>query len=90
MLKALGDRDSYTQFYGAMKVLVDTAAAVEDMRRIAVVVSDGVSTSDADMSQEALEQLLQERGIAVYALAVDSASEEDIAAFRSFIQLSGG
>lgn len=89
-LEALKGDNSYTSFYGAMKLLIDTASAEKEMRRCAVVISDGISTGDADMSESELEQLLQKSGVAVYALSIDTASAQDTEAFRSFIRISGG
>jgi hypothetical protein len=76
--------------YDAMATLVKTASAKTDMRHVAVIFSDGVESSDEDITQEQLEQNLREGGVAVYALAVDTASDADTANFRSFVKVSGG
>ena len=73
-----------------MDTLIKTASAKTDMRRCAVVVSDGVEDAQSDMTQEELETTLRQGGVAVYALAVDSASAGSIKTFRSFVDVSGG
>jgi hypothetical protein len=82
--------DNNTMLYDAMATLVKTASAKTDMRHVAVIFSDGVESSDQDITQEQLEQNLREGGVAVYALAVDTASDADTANFRSFVKVSGG
>jgi hypothetical protein len=82
--------DNNTRLYDAMATLVKTASAKADMRHVAVIVSDGVESSDEDITQEQLEQNLREGGVAVYALAVDTASDADTANFRNFVKVSGG
>ncbi|WP_300025789.1 VWA domain-containing protein [Oscillibacter sp.] len=89
-LDALSCQDAHTKFYDAMDMLIETAGATENMRRVAVVISDGIDDTDAGMTQSELEQLLGRSGIAVYALAIDSAGEQTTQTFRSFIRLSGG
>lgn len=89
-LAAVKATDSNTQFYAAMDTLIKTASAKTDMRRCAVVVSDGVEDAQSDMTQEELETTLRQGGVAVYALAVDSASAGSIKTFRSFVDVSGG
>lgn len=82
-LAAVKATDSNTQFYAAMDTLIKTASAKTDMRRCAVVVSDGVEDAQSDMTQEELETTLRQGGVAVYALAVDSASAGSIKTFRA-------
>lgn len=91
-LNGLRCTDNNTRFYDAMNVLVQTVseAEVTQSRRVAVVVSDGMEDSDAAMSQADLEAVLRESGVAVYALAVDSAAPAALEQFREFIQVSGG
>lgn len=89
-LDALACTDNHTKFYDAMDTLVEMATQVTDMRRIAVVMSDGIDDTDAGMSQAALENVLQQSGIAVYALCIDTAPPSSMAQFQSFIRLSGG
>lgn len=89
-LDTIHSTDNNTRFYDAMNTLVQTVSAKSDMRRIAVVVSDGVDATDGGMTQEQLEQILRESGVAVYALAVDSTTEAVRERFRNFIQVSGG
>lgn len=89
-LDALACTDDHTQFYTAMDGLIEMASKAADMRRIAVVMSDGIDDTDAGMSQETLENVLQQSGIAVYALCIDTASAANVEHFRQFIRLSGG
>lgn len=89
-LDTIHSTDNNTRFYDAMNVLVETASAQSNMRRVAVVVSDGEDDVDAGMTREELEAILRRSGVAVYALAVDSASAETISSFSQFIQVSGG
>ena len=89
-LDTIHSTDNNTRFYDAMNTLVETASARNDMRRVAVVVSDGVDDTDAGMTQEELEAVLRQSGVAVYALAVDSADQTVQDHFRDFIRLSGG
>lgn len=90
MLDALARTDNRTKFYDAMNTLVKTASQITDLRRIAVVVSDGIDDTDAGMSQGEMENVLKQSGIAVYALCTDAAAQADVDKFRSFIRLSGG
>lgn len=89
-LDTVHSTDNNTRFYDAMNTLVETASAQSNMRRVAVVVSDGEDDVDAGMTREELESILRRSGVAVYALAVDSASEETISSFSQFIRVSGG
>ena len=89
-LESLAARDDSTMFNDAIGVLVDTATAVDEMRRVAVVISDGLDDTDAGISQGELELLLQHSGVAVYALAIDTASTAVLEQFQRFIHLSGG
>lgn len=61
-LESLAARDDSTMFNDAIGVLVDTATAVDEMRRVAVVISDGLDDTDAGISQGELELLLQHSG----------------------------
>lgn len=89
-LDALACTDNHTMFYNAMDTLVEIATRETDMRRVAVVMSDGIDDTDAGMSREELENVLQQSGIAVYALCIDRASNANMELFRQFIRLSGG
>lgn len=89
-LDNLACKDAHTRFYEAMNLLIQTASEVEDMRRVAVVISDGVDDADATMSRQELERLLQQSGVAVYALGIDTVTAGAVESFRSFIRLSGG
>lgn len=89
-LETIRSTDENTCFYDAMNTLVETASARMDLRRVAVVVSDGVDDTDAGMTREQLVDILRQSGVAVYAMAVDSTGEETQARFRAFIQESGG
>lgn len=89
-LDALSCTDDNTQFYTAMDTLVEMAAKGTDLRRIAVVFSDGIDDTDAGMSQAELENVLLQSGIAVYAMCIDTAQPQAVDSFRSFIRLSGG
>lgn len=89
-LDAIHSTDDNTRFYDAMNTLIETASARSDLRRVAVVVSDGVDDTDAGRSREELVEILRQSGVAVYAMAVDSAAEETREQFRAFIQESGG
>ena len=89
-LDTIHSTDNNTRFYDAMNALVETASSQSDMRRVAVVVSDGVDDTDAGMTRDQLIDVLHQSGVAVYAMAVDSAAEETRNQFREFIQVSGG
>ncbi|MEA4934275.1 MAG: VWA domain-containing protein [Lawsonibacter sp.] len=89
-LEGMTCTDENTKFYDAMSALVEATGNVENMRRIAVVISDGIDDTDAGMTQVELEQMLHRSGVAVYALAIDQTKEAAIQTFRSFIRLSGG
>lgn len=89
-VNALACTDNNTCFYDAMNALVKAAAAKTEMRRVAVVVSDGIDDTKAGMTQGQLEEVLRQGGVAVYALAVDSAPAAALAAFKNFIEVSGG
>ena len=89
-LDSIHSTDNNTRFYDAMNALVETASSQNDMRRVAVVVSDGVDDTDAGMTRDELIEVLRQSGVAVYAMAVDSAAEATRNQFREFIQVSGG
>ncbi|HPE16330.1 MAG TPA: VWA domain-containing protein, partial [Oscillospiraceae bacterium] len=90
VLDPLEAKDRNTKFYDAMDKLIEIAYPVEDMRRIAVVISDGIDDTDAGMTQEELEALLTRCGISVNALCIDTSSEENVERFRGFMHLTGG
>lgn len=87
-LENLVARDSRTMFYTAMDKLIETATQTTDMRRVAVVISDGVDDTDAGMTQAELEDELKNCGISVYALCIDTSGMTE--QFGDFIRLSGG
>lgn len=89
-LSSLSAKDNKTMFYTAMDKLIETASQAQDMRRIAVVISDGIDDSDAGMTQSELEGKLVNCGISLYALCIDTTAASGIDNFRSFIRLSGG
>ncbi|MEA4966107.1 MAG: VWA domain-containing protein [Oscillospiraceae bacterium] len=90
VLDGLQNTDKNTMFYTAMDELISFLDETSDMRRVAVVVSDGIDDTDAGVTQEELEQTLLRSGISVSALCIDTASAEDVAQFRSLLQISGG
>lgn len=90
VLDSLQAKDQNTKFYDAMNKLIEIAYPVENMRRIAVVISDGIDDTDAGMTQEDLEALLTRCGISVSALCIDTSSEEHVERFRGFMHLTGG
>mgnify|MGYP000883438054 FL=1 len=89
-LDSLKNTDTSTKFYDAMDVLIDTVLQTEDMRRVAVVISDGIDDTDAGMTQEALEEKLIRTGVSISAMCIDTAPESGVAQFGDFIRLSGG
>lgn len=89
-ISSLSCHDNQTMFYTAMDKLIETATQVQNMRRIAVVISDGIDDSDAGMTQAELEERLINCGISVYALCINSSSSSNTENFRNFINLSGG
>lgn len=89
-IDALENTDHNTKFYNAMDVLVDLVLQTKDMRRVAVVISDGIDDTDAGMTQEELEGKLIRTGVSVSALCIDTTSEAGVEKFGDFIRLSGG
>lgn len=89
-ISSIKSTDNKTHFYDAMDTLVKTASAKDNMRHVAVMVSDGVEDADADIDQAQLEQSIRSGGVAVYGFAVGSASDADLANFRKFVEVSGG
>lgn len=89
-LDALDNSDANTRLYDAMNQLIELVSGTEDMRRVAVVISDGMDDTDAGMTQEALESELVRTGISVSALCVDTASDAAVSNFRDFLGVSGG
>lgn len=89
-LQSLQNRDNSTKFYNAMDELVDLVSQTSDMRRVAVVISDGIDDTEAGMTQEELETKLRQTGVSVSAMCLDSAPEAVVEKFRDFIQFSGG
>lgn len=88
-LDALDNTDADTKFYTAMNALAELVSATEDMRRIAVVISDGIDDTDAGMTQEELEQKLVQSGVSVNGLCLN-ASSADVEGFRKLVEMSGG
>ncbi len=88
-IRALKAKDQTTKFYSAMDKLIKVSQKVHDMRRVAVVVSDGIDDTDAGMSQGELEDILQQSGIAVYGMGIgkNKALSEK---FGTFLRISGG
>lgn len=89
-LQSLKNRDNRTKFYDAMDTLIALVSQTSDMRRVAVVISDGIDDTDAGMTQEELEEELRQSGVSVSAMCLDSAQESVVEKFRGFIHLSGG
>jgi hypothetical protein len=89
-LESLQNRDSSTKFYNAMDALVDLVSQTSEMRRVAVVISDGIDDTDAGMTQEELETKLRQTGVSVSAMCLDSAPEAVVHKLRDFIHISGG
>lgn len=87
-LAGLRARDNNTRFYNAMRALVKLVSETDDMRRIAVVVSDGVDETDAGITREELEQTLVQYGISVNALGIDVSDNTE--SFRSLVEITGG
>jgi hypothetical protein len=73
-----------------MDALIELVLQTEDMRRVAVVISDGIDDTDAGMTQEELEDKLVRTGVSVSAMCIDTASEANTESFGDFIRLSGG
>ena len=88
-IRRLKAKDQTTKFYSAMNKLIKVSEKVQNMRRVAVVVSDGIDDTDAGMSQEELEHVLQQSGIAVYGMGIGS-NKELARKFGSFLRISGG
>ena len=80
----------YTHFYDAVDLMLEKLEGVSDMHNIAVVVSDGINTGEANTTVDSLKSRFSGSGISLYALAVDTADASDIESFRDFIELSGG
>lgn len=90
VLGSLAPVDNETLLYSAMDMLIDTVSGSSDMRRVAVVISDGVDDTDAEYTLDRLEENLKNCGIAVYALCIDSVGQDSVDGFSEFIDLSGG
>lgn len=88
-IEALTNTDQHTKFYTAMGALVKQVAGTEDMRRVAVVFSDGIDSTDAGMTQEELEETLLSAGVSVSGMCIDS-STADVEGFEKLITMSGG
>ncbi|MEG1632962.1 MAG: VWA domain-containing protein [Oscillospiraceae bacterium] len=88
-IDALKNTDGSTKFYTAMNALTELAAETEDMRRVAVVISDGIDDTDAGMTQDELEQKLLRAGVSVSGLCIDTSSA-DVENFTELIHISGG
>lgn len=81
--------DMETHFYDAVKTLVETADKKDDMRKLAVVVSDGIDNGSS-LTKSELEEVLRLSGVSVYALGVDFAGQEALDDFSAFVGLTGG
>lgn len=88
-IAALSNTDQHTKFYTAMGSLVELVSATEDMRRVAVVISDGIDSTDAGMTQDELEDTLLRGGVSVSGMCIDS-SVADVEGFDKLITMSGG
>lgn len=89
-IDALHNSDKNTKFYNAMDALIELVVNTEDMRRVAVVISDGIDDTDAGMTQQELEEKLVRTGVSVSAMCIDTTSAQSIQKFTDFIRLSGG
>lgn len=89
-LDSLAADDANTRFYDAMDALVELVAATEEMRRVAVVISDGMDDAQDGTTREELEAKLQSSGVSVSAMCVDTAPEMSVESFREVIETSGG
>lgn len=90
VLDGLQNADHNTMFYSAMDALIKFLSETSDMRRVAVVVSDGIDDTDAGITQQELEDTLLKSGISVSALCIDTASAENQEQFERLLQISGG
>jgi hypothetical protein len=88
-IDALVNNDQHTKFYTAMGALVELASATEEMRRVAVVISDGIDSTDAGMTQDQLEETLLRGGVSVSGMCINS-SGADVEGFEKLITMSGG
>ena len=89
-LDSLNNKDGNTMFYNAMDALIKLVNNADNMRRIAVVISDGIDDTDAGMTQVELENALRQSGVSVNALCISTSSVENVEKFQSFLQISGG
>lgn len=89
-LDSLQNTDKNTKFFNAMDALIELVLKTEDMRRVAVVISDGIDDTDAGMTQEELENKLVRTGVSVSAMCIDTVSQAAMNQFGDFIRLSGG
>ncbi|NCC68911.1 MAG: VWA domain-containing protein, partial [Clostridia bacterium] len=89
-IDSLRNTDNSTKFYNAMDSLIELVLQTKDMRRVAVVISDGIDDTDAGMTQEELEEKLVRTGVSVSAMCIDTTSEAVVGSFGDFIRLSGG
>lgn len=87
-LDGLSAHDGNTRFFNAMRALVELVSKTDNMRRIAVVISDGIDETDAGITQEELEETLVKTGISVNALCIDTSTFAE--SFRSLVNITGG
>lgn len=87
-LGQIGPYDKNTRFNNAMRALVILASKTENMRRIAVVISDGIDDTEGGITLEELEQSLQQYGVSVSAMCIDTV--DDTESFRHLVGMTGG
>jgi hypothetical protein len=60
------------------------------MRRVAVVITDGLDDAQGGISRSELEEKLVRSGVSVSAMCIDTVSGQKAKSFAEFIRLSGG
>ena len=88
-LDSLKNDGKDTALYDGADALVDLVETDQDLRVEAVAISDGADTGGG-VTRDGLVQDLQNSGVALNALCVDTADESDAADFRELAESSGG
>jgi Mg-chelatase subunit ChlD len=88
-LDSLNNDEKDTTLYDGADALADLAESAPDLRVEAVAISDGDDTG-GNVTRDKLAQDLQNSGIALNALCVDTADESNAADFRELAEYSGG
>jgi len=90
VLDSLAPDNMNTDFYGAIKKIVELSKKRDTGRKIGVIFSDGVDDIYAGITRNELEAELRSGGVSVNAMCVQGSDSAAVSQFGEFARLSGG